>query len=80
MDSHSVVGQNCSESMSDTNHRPISKFPLNGELDLAIRFKVDRSTVTQSIDQVIDNSCQCPYVASSRQMILLSLTYNLWSA
>jgi hypothetical protein len=66
--------------MSDTDHRPVSKFPLNGELDLAIRFKVDRSTVIQSIDQVVARCCQCSYVASSRQMILLSLTYNLQSA
>lgn len=54
MDSHSVVGQDCPESMSNTNHCPVSKFPLNSELDLAIRFKVDRGTVTQLIDQVTD--------------------------
>ena len=53
MDSHSVVGQDCPESMSDTNHCPVSKFPLNGELNLTIRFKVNRGTVTQSINQVM---------------------------
>ena len=54
IDSHSVVGQDCPESMSDTNHCPVSKFPLNGELDLAICFKVDRGTAIQLIDQVMD--------------------------
>lgn len=53
MNSHSVVGQDCPESMRDTNHRPVSKFPLNGELDPTIRFKVNRGTATQSIDQVV---------------------------
>ena len=64
--------------MSDTDHRPVSKFPLNGELDLAVSFKVDRSTAIQSIDQVVAESSQFSYVASSRQMILLSLTWNIY--
>jgi hypothetical protein len=53
MDSHSIVGQDCSQSVGDTNHCPIPKFHLNGELDLAVSLKVDRSTEMQSIYQVM---------------------------
>jgi hypothetical protein len=76
MDSHSVVGQNCPESMSDTNQCPVSKLRLNGELDFAISFKVNRSPANLLIDQVMAKIGLGSYVASSKQIILLSLTYQ----